>query len=59
MPQEVIAAISASIAGCAFIASLVGLIAGQWRNSKKDTSDLTATWAELKADVKYIRDSID
>lgn len=54
-----IAAVSATIAGCSMMTALVGLIAGLWRNSKKDGSEEAAVLAEIKADLKYIRSSID
>lgn len=41
------------------LTALVGLIAGLWRNSKKDGSESAAVLAEIKADLKYIRSSID
>lgn len=59
MQPTILGVISATVAACSMLVAMVGLVAGQWRNSKKDTSDMTATWAELKADIKYIRDSID
>lgn len=59
MPEQLVPAISATIAGCAFLVALVGLISGQWRNSKKDTSDSAYIEAETKADIKYIRNTID
>lgn len=59
LPQEVITAISATIAGCSMLVALVGLIAGLWRNSKKDGSESAALLAEIKADLKYIRTSLD
>lgn len=59
MEQDVITAISATIAGCSMVVALVGLIAGQWRNSKKDGSELSSVLTEVRIDLKYIRDSVD
>lgn len=59
MSQEIITAVSATIAGCSMLVALVGLIAGLWRNSKKDGSELSSMLTEVRIDLKYIRDSVD
>lgn len=59
LSNEIVTAVSATIAGCSMLTALVGLIAGLWRNSRKDGSEAAATLAEIKADLKYIRSSID
>lgn len=59
MQPSILGVVSATIAACSMLVAMVGLVAGQWRNSKKDTSDSVAAWAEIRADIKYIRESID
>ena len=59
MPENLVAIVSATIAACSMLTALVGLVAGAWRNSKQDTSGLSATLAEIKSDVKNIISSLD
>lgn len=59
MSPEIVPVISATVAICSMLVALVGLLAGFWRNSKKDTGESASILAEIKADLKYIRESLD
>lgn len=56
---EMVPVISATITSASMLIALVGLIATQWRNSKRDGNDIASALAVMKSDLKYIRDSID
>lgn len=59
MTGNLIGAVSATVAACSMLVALVGLVAGQWRSSKKDTSELSATLTKIESVVDYIKESID